>query len=265
LKKIAASLRRIGVYVRIRQARHVKYRRGDKMRRIVVTALFLFGGIASADVNCSSSFNTQGILGQAASTTGCLRAADGELQPDPGPTAWGDFFVAWNITLSGSVYTYNYTVSDPGSPQKDLSHFLLGLSSSCTTATTSNTQGSNCIWAASSTLEGVDTWGDEGNSNPGIPNAFWSIKFSGDNVDNGSETVSFKSTRAPVWQDFYAKSGTYSGGNTYVYNAGFGHTGTNWYVAAPDTSTATPEPRFYGLLLACMGAAYAAFTRRRSA
>lgn len=104
-------------------------------------------------------------------------------------------------------------------------------------------------------------FGDEGNSNPNIPDLFYGIKF--EHSEQGDEhtlTVSFDSLRVPVWGDFYAKGGT-SGhhGFNSVWNDGFGSPDSDpanppadgsiaGHLLVPDT-VEIPEPASIGLLL----------------
>src|SRR5439155_15502958 len=120
----------------------------------IVGALLLCTGMATATtVACSSPNTLTGIYQTAAALSGCQSGALG-LTHDPTPTAWDDFYVAWNITLSGGVYTYNYTFSDPGGTQKGIFEVILGVSDSCTTVTSSSSEGNpaKCIWNLQTTL-----------------------------------------------------------------------------------------------------------------
>jgi hypothetical protein len=76
-----------------------------------IAVLLLFVGIASA-VPCNNPNTLTGVYQTTAALTGCQSGAGG-LTHDPTPTAWDDFYVSLDITLSGGVYTYNYTFQDP--------------------------------------------------------------------------------------------------------------------------------------------------------
>ena len=206
------------------------------------------------DVLCNTNLNPQGTFGEPvgpSNVSGCLTAAGGGLTPDPGLTAWADFTIAWQITPASGGYQYQYTFTDP-TATRGLSHVIIGLSENC--------KDDTCIWGASSTDASIGEWGDEGNSNSGIPGSLWGIKF---NTSNSPTTfsVSFVSNRIPVWQNVYAADGNYEGGWTYIYNTGFGKTGYSYYIAAPDS--VVPEPGFYGMLAAGLGGLYLALRRRR--
>jgi len=226
------------------------------VRLYCLLAAFTVGNALSYDVPCNNTnLNPQGIFGQpvgGSNLSGCLTAAGGGLTPDPVPTAWGDFTIAWQITSVSGGYQYQYTFTDPTAPQKALSHVIIGLSANCMDQT--------CIWDPTPASAGIQEWGDEGNSNPDIPDLLWGIKFNTSN-DPTIFSVAFLSNRIPVWQNVYAKSGKYEGGWTYIYNTGFGKTGSSYYIAAPDS--VVPEPGFYGMLAAGLGGLYLALRRRR--
>jgi len=58
------------------------------------------------------------------------------------------------------------------------------------------------------------------NGNPNIPGSIYSLKFDGNGQT--TDTISFKSFKAPVWGDFYAKDGKAGGlGVNTAWNAGF--------------------------------------------
>ena len=200
------------------------------------------------------------------------------LTPDPIPTAWGDTTIAWNITsiTGGGGYRYQYTFSDVGADLRDVSHFIIGLSGNCGSTIGANSTSGTCIWnvQGSGNRAEIGTYNaagsNPGNSNPGLPNSLYGIK-----LDDGKNvpvmTVSFESNRVPVWQNFYAKSGTFgtdSANEVYVYNAGFNEREgrLDYYIAAPDSvlgDSVVPEPGFYGLLSIGLVGLYAVARGRR--
>jgi len=129
------------------------------------------------------------------------------LASDPDrPTA---VTVAWNIayTMGTGLWSYNYSVSWLPTAAHKISHMILDLSDNCTSA------ASNCVIGAklngNSISSGNTKYGtytsSDGNSNPGMGGPITGVKF-----DVGSGTpydISFTSERAPVWGDFYTKSG----------------------------------------------------------
>jgi hypothetical protein len=180
----------------------------------------------------------------------------------------GGFVLSWQITNQGSssfpyLYTYTITGAGTGDLLKGLSHWILQISD---TAAASD--------FTDFTIAGeFDQWGDQGNSNPGIPAPLWGIKFAG----NGalSQTVSFRSTKSPMWGDFYAGDGTDrlpSGDSVwvYAYNTAFGNPPNDTsdyvdWVAVPDTDGGygdiVPEPA--SLLVWCLLSLAGCFGLRR--
>lgn len=226
----------------------------------LLLALSVGSSLAYDTCTGTGNLDPQGVLGQPVgpgNLSGCLTAAGHGLTTDPAPTPWGDFTIAWQITPATGGYRYQYTFSDPFSPQKDISHVVIGLSLNCRT-------DNGCIWDVDPTSAGIDTWGDEGNSSPGIPGLLWGVKFN-TSGDPTTFSVAFTSNRIPVWQNVYAKDGNYENGWTYVYNTGFGiNSGlSSYYIAAPDS--VVPEPGFYGMLAAGLSGLYLALRRRRAA
>jgi len=221
------------------------------MAKIPVLIVLLAVSPAFAALTCTTNVNPQGILGGDASgyLTGCLQEPTG-LKDNPSTPAWNGAYIAWQITPYPTHFHYEYTWS---TTEKELSHLILGLSSNCKT-------DPDCItnFSAGASYQ-IDTWGDEGGSNPNIPAPLWGMKVTP--AGNATSlTFSFDSNRVPVWQNFYAKDGSDDQAPVYAYNTGFGQTGTSYYVAAPDT--VIPEPGFYGVLALGLAGLYMAARRR---
>lgn len=166
--------------------------------------------------------------------------------------------ISWNVTQNKSGYwDYSYTLVT-GKPS--LSHFIVEVSPTFT---------SDNIFSTSRSFElGSFT---EKNGNPNMPGTIYGLKFGG--TESSTYTVSFTSDRAPVWGDFYAKSG--KGGFQTVstlwngdYNW-YGYCGltkndidptspasngsVDYHILVPDSVSVVPEP---GSLLALgLGAA----------
>ena len=148
--------------------------------------------------------------------------------------------LSWNVSQGvDSLWTYSYHFVVPA---KNISHILIQASD---TFTSSN------IKAGTTTGFELGTFGDEGNSNPGIPTNLYGLKFPGFDVD---DTFTIVSDRAPMWGSFYAKDGT-SGGpgggvDVYAYNSMFGSsssadifgTAPSGFILVPDTVTVIPVP-----------------------
>jgi len=128
----------------------------------------------------------------------------------------GGLTLSWTILTPSDalnptpgLWNYNYTVTRVG--QGAVSHWILEL-------THFDEEGADLTteWDAlfGSGTE-VGTFGVSG-SNPGIPGDIFGVK-----VDSGSP-LSFSTTHAPVWGDFYAKDGAAGGlGTNFAYNVGF--------------------------------------------
>lgn len=102
-------------------------------------------------------------------------------------------------------YTYEFTV-----PAKDISHINIEVSDTFTVDLLSPKPAGTS----------VDDFGNEGGSSPGIPEEFHAIKFDG--VNTKAWSVTFETSRNPIWGDFYAKDGKDQGVDVYAYNDGFG-------------------------------------------
>ncbi len=232
------------------------------MKNLFPLALLLVAGVASAAVDCQTNINPTGVrdgvtyVGNA-NLTGCLTSPTGLSNTYNGRNT----SVAWSITSATGGYNYNYTVRTSGSP--DISHFIIGLSSTCTGITSRTSTGCITILATDPVedieISGASGFTAGGASNPGMPANLYGIKFDTDN-DPKTFTVSFFSARIPVWQNFYMK-----GAGVGSWNTGFTATGTSYYIAAPDTipMNVVPEPSTYAALAAAIGAVVAGARRRR--
>lgn len=141
-------------------------------------------------------------------------------------------------------YEYTFTV-----PEKDISHLIIEVSNNFTEAN---------IFAATAGYE-LNTFGTQGNSNPGIPDLLYGLKWGGSDL---SETVYIVSDRAPMAGNFYSKDGVNRGADVFAYtgdSSGFGDT-----IVVPDTdSEPIPEPGTI-LLLGAGLAGLALYSRRQS-
>ncbi|MEJ5299200.1 MAG: hypothetical protein WHZ52_14315 [Armatimonadota bacterium] len=156
----------------------------------------------------------------------------------------GGFSITWSISQTGTVFEYTYTIrQDTGAPlSKGLSHLLLEVSDAFGTAD---------IWDLSgASLNGIATIVPPHHGNPGLPATIYAMEL--DTNGSTTPTIKFKSTRAPVWGDFYAKDGTDAGSDVYAYNKDFGKDPASFadfsgFIARPDTRPIIPEPVFFQL------------------
>ena len=177
--------------------------------------------------------------------------------------------LSWVVEQSDTTneWTYDYTLNVP---QKDISHFILGL---CPTV-----DGNDL--SVSGSHNGPISYGTfgsgMGSSNPGIPGDLYGMKID-TSGDTTNLTFSLVSSLAPSWGDFYAKDGKDPGKiDVYMYNSGFGVENLNLaadgnsggYVLVPCSSgsnippTVVPEPSSAaGLALLLLGGVF--FNRRR--
>lgn len=222
---------------------------------IVALALTLFAG--------SPTWGGPTYTGMLASdfSSGNTLGADGGLL---GNNGWVEgeqpLVLRWNVSFDGSLWHYEYTFNELGL-QGALSHMILEVSDSL--------QGSD-ILSASYAFEGPSGYNSGDPANPGIPGTIWAVKF--DTV--GAEDVaivSFDSTRAPVWGDFYAKDGTMGGA---AWNAGFTGSDTDPVAAAadgsidshllvPDSAVIPPVPSPGAIVLSALGTVLIGWLRRK--
>jgi hypothetical protein len=153
------------------------------------------------------------------------------------------FQINWDISFDpiSFLYTYKYTLSGANGTTlgKDISHFIIQV-----------TDGSP-ICDFNSTTSGEIGYYDSttnGNSNPGMGGEIYGIKWAGSEGDTYS--VTFTTTHAPVWGDFYAKDGN-DPPMSYAQNYALWHQpnlepgdpgwSKLWFVATPDGELPPPS------------------------
>lgn len=182
----------------------------------------------------------------AAPITGSIDSAAGGGMFATGSWAGGNAELSWSVSESGSLWTYLYHLV----VSKNISHTLFQTSDTFTEANVKD--GTTSGWL-------LDSWGDEGNSNVGIPGNLYGIKFAGGSTDQYFTIVS---DRTPMWGSWYARDGKDGGGpnsvDVFAYNVNFGSTsnasiyGTApfGFVLVPDTTSTfqVSEPASMALL-----------------
>jgi hypothetical protein len=199
----------------------------------VACALGAWAGVAQA---APMPVLSQHYVGECAYSTGCLVAT---------PT-WSteDVTLSWTITAPANAtqpWSYSYTLADGdgGALQKAISHSLLEVSPTIDDGNLAS------LFPSLPGIDeaGVEYWGDEGNSTPGIPSLLYGLKFT---AQGGTVSFSFTTFRSPIWGDFYSKDGKNQQQDVYAYNSGFGTDpatsllGITGWVPTPDT-TGTPR------------------------
>jgi len=163
----------------------------------------------------------------------------------------GNFSISYNVSQIGTQITYTYTLFVP---QKNLSHWNLGLSTNFTS--------SDLISFSSSIptdLVGPQVWSpDQGSSQEGMPDDLFGYKFQPTSgTRTGLVTFTIVTDRLPTNGNFYARDG----GGVYVYNTGFANPSTGAFLIVPDSVAVVPEPS--SLVLAIGGVLMMMLATRR--
>jgi len=161
--------------------------------------------------------------------------------------------LGWTITdLGTGLWRYEYTLTNFLAP--GAGHVILDLSTGCVP------DNPGCVIGAPQLLE-FKTFGSA-KSNPGFPTgaSITGVKF--DEMDGSLGIVSFTSTHAPGYGNFYVKGGH----DSFAYNVGLSEQASadrTDFIARPGT-VAVPEPAALFLLgsgLLCLAAAHRRNTR----
>jgi hypothetical protein len=206
------------------------------MRKIIFTAVILVLFV----------INTQSA--KADLWSGSISTTDGSIFATQ---AWAKgSTLTWTVTPDGSLYHYQYTFTVPS---KDISHFILEVSNTFTSANLLDQNGEPV------NLGSIDYYNaeSEGNSNPNMPGTIKGIKFAATSI---TLNLSFYSNRAPMWGSFYAKDGKDNDNWVYAYNSGFN--GGDDFIGVPDTTT-VPVPG--AMLLGMLGLGAAGIKLRKYA
>lgn len=193
----------------------------------------------------------------AAPITGSIDSGEGGGMIATAGWDGGNATLSWSVSESGGVWTYDYRWL---TESKALSHIIFSVSETFTRANI--LAGTTAGWS-------LGWFGDEGNSNPGIPDLIYGLKFGGNDTDESFRIVT---DRAPRWDDFSAKDGRDGGVDVYAYNASFGSAPVAYtagsspygYALVPDTITSSvPEPGTF--MLFGLGITTLLFVKKKSA
>lgn len=140
-------------------------------------------------------------------------AASGMVSGGNWSVSNGGFEIAWDVNQNpDGTWNYHYTLSRVAGAQltPGASHAVFQLSSNITSEEIFNFGGNY----------GEAEFGTFGPhpSNPGFPTGLSIFGIKIDFAGSGVTTISFDSTRQPMWGDFYAKGGATS----FVYNTDLG-------------------------------------------
>lgn len=165
-------------------------------------------------------------------------AGGGLYTQDGWTSSYGLAKIEWDIYNRGAHIEYNYTFAVPEDPGKEISHFIIEVSENFTLE----------VDYLSGPTPDLGSY-EEGSDNPDMPAGFWGIKF--DFSDNNTvETISFNTTRLPMWGNFYSKDGYYQPDEAWAvaYNTGLADPDNGAFIPVPDTVVPVPGAVLLGIL-----------------
>ena len=159
----------------------------------------------------------------------------------PGPTT-----ISWTVLPNAGYWNYSYRIEVPEAEGGEVSHFIIE---------TSDNFSSSDIWdivfnEGSYVKIEIKEHVAGGSGNPGMPADVCGIKF--DETTGHILDFSFKSSRMPMWGDFYIKDGDVGGATNAAWNVGLwdhppiavgldaSPEEAGWHMLVPDT--VVPEP-----------------------
>jgi hypothetical protein len=188
------------------------------MKNKVLVTLVAFVLLASMLVLGADSWAA--LTGPGSISYGCGLYASDDKWTDPATR------LSWNVfQLSNGNYEYDYTFA-LRSDAKNISHVILQVSSNFT---------ADDMLPGTTSGGLIDTWDHQGQSNLGMPDDLYGIKWNTGAVKSFSWSI--VTDRAPMMGNFYAKDGNAQGG-TYAYSGTCGSFGNN--VVVPDSVVPIP-------------------------
>jgi len=241
--------------------------RHRRLSCVGILIILLFTSVSLADPWTGTWISGENYAGYVGSLT-WTDATDSEIHATEdwaNTTTRLDYSVTRDWDSDGSVlsgpWTYSYTWYAPGVQGKDLSHFIIQVSDP-----EQSTSGGlppfelgypdffNSNYSPSEINEDPSLY-QEDDSNPGLADAIYGIKFQGDGT---SWTLTFESLRNPMEGSFYAVDGKVPGAEVYAYNSGLA--GGDAWIPVPNASY-VPVPG--AALLGMLGLSYAGVKLRK--
>jgi hypothetical protein len=212
---------------------------GRARAALVAVSLGLAGAVAPSVSDAAAVWGSDALdslTGSRSSSTG--GGVTGTLDWDD-----GGFAIDWDISESGGLWTYTYTVSVTDGPGqvKDVSHFLLEV--------TDDDQPFYILDGSSVPNEGPEVYSGTQSGNPLMPNPLYGVKFDFGSED-GTVVYTIVTDRSPVWGVFYAKDGQTGGADVVAYADALAFAdymtnttlGTGSFIVRPNGAGSTPDP-----------------------
>lgn len=245
------------------------------MKRILVV-LVLFGAVCVSPLQAAP-------VSYIGTLAGLGGSGDGDLfitSSGPG-MGWvsPNSSLSWQVdnTTTPGKWHYRYTISVPDASARweDIQRVIVEASNGTrgpmfTSADLFSPASTPAAW-----LQTVDVGLHGPSGNPNLPRNVYGIMFSTADVDPTNLTISFDSTRAPVWGDIYARSYVVDGQFNSLCNWGLmripeydpldapGSGSILDHVLVPDSVSIPPVPAPGAVLLGTLGVSMAGWLRRK--